>query len=73
MAKYHPNKEISRAIEYALERGWRFVKSKKGHAFGQIFCSFGQRGGCRKSIWSTPANPTKHAMEIRQVVNQCQH
>jgi len=72
MAKRHPNKEIQAAIEYAIENGWRLQMSK-GHAFGILFCSFAQRGGCQKSVWSTPRRPERHAREIRRIVDRCPH
>lgn len=68
----HPNKHIQAAIEYALAQGWTFEKSR-GHAFGHIKCGYHQRGGCFWSIWSTPANPEKHARKTIAFVNRCRH
>jgi hypothetical protein len=39
MEPMHPNKHIREAIKYALERGWRFVKSR-GHGHRE----------CQKSV-----------------------
>ncbi len=72
MAKHHPNKEISKAIEYALENGWRFEKSR-GHIFGQLFCPGGKRGDCIVRVYSTPRNTDIHARRIRQSVDSCDH
>jgi hypothetical protein len=68
----HPNKEIEAALQYAEARGWRVV-GKRGHAWGQILCSFGKRGGCIKSVYSTPKDPYKHALQLRQYVDNCPH
>ncbi len=66
MSKYHPNKEIRQAIEYAIEQGWRFEMGGS-HCFGQIYCSFRQRGGCRKSVDSTPRNAHKSCTAIDSI------
>jgi hypothetical protein len=65
----HPNKHIRAALEYADEKGWRFIKSH-GHAFGRILCGHGH-GDCQMSIWSTPRNPENHAKAIRRKVDSC--
>ncbi|WP_339749285.1 hypothetical protein [uncultured Rubinisphaera sp.] len=72
MAKHHPNKEISSAIEYALGMGWRYEISS-GHAHDRLFCPANIRGGCIKSVYSTPRNPQKHADDIIREVNNCDH
>jgi hypothetical protein len=72
MAKNHPNADISDVIEYALSLGWRYTLSG-GHAHGQLWCHFGQRGGCRYSVWSTPRNPVQHARWLRKKVDACPH
>ena len=42
----HPNKEIRKAIDYALERGWRLEKSGgRAHSWGTLYCPHGERGG----------------------------
>lgn len=68
----HPNKHIQAAIEYAVSKGWTVQKSP-GHAFCRIFCEFGGRGGCIKSIWSTPTDPQRFAQQVIHFVDQCPH
>ncbi len=68
----HPNKEIEAALQYARDRGWTVIKSAKGHCWGMIRSPHG-RGGCQKSIWSTPRRPEDHAKAIRRFVDQCPH
>ena len=68
----HPNKEIQAALEYAQRMGWSVIKSPKGHCWGIIRCPHG-RGGCQKSIWSTPKSPQDHAKDIRRWVDKCPH
>lgn len=70
----HPNKEIRAAVDYALAHGWRLQQSgPRAHAWGTLLCPFGQRGGCRRSVYSTPRNPQDHANDIRRVVDHCPH
>lgn len=68
----HPNKEIEAAVRYAEEQGWTCIMSD-GHAWALLRCSFGQRGGCQSSVWSTPRNPFGHAARIRRDVDSCPH
>jgi hypothetical protein len=70
--KRHPNKEINAALQYAESMGWTIFKSPKGHCWGMIRCPHG-RGGCQKSIWSTPRVPENHAKAIRRFVDNCPH
>ena len=70
MAKNHPNKEISAAIDFALANGWRFEKSN-GHIFGMLYCPANKRSGCKKGVFSTPRNTTAHAKDIRKFVLRC--
>jgi hypothetical protein len=69
----HPNKEIEAALQYAESEGWRVVQSRRGHNWGRMYCPFGARGGCQKSIHSTPRVPHDHAERLRQAVDACQH
>ena len=70
----HPNKHIRAAIDYALGRGWRLVKSgSRAHAWGRLFCSAQVRGGCIVSIYGTPRVPEHHAAYLRRVVDACPH
>jgi hypothetical protein len=68
----HPNKEIEAALKYARSQGWTVIKSLRGHCWGMIRCAHG-RGGCQKSVWSTPKNAQNHADAIRRFVDRCPH
>ena len=68
----HPNKEIAKALKYAEDKGWSVSVSPRGHCWGILRCPHG-RGGCQKSIWSTPHNPENHAKAIRRYVDRCPH
>jgi hypothetical protein len=68
----HSNKEIEAALQYAENRDWTIVESPRGHCWGVLRCPHG-RGGCQKSIWSTPRNPQNHANAIRRFVDHCTH
>ena len=68
----HPKKEIEAALSYARSKSWTVIKSKKGHCWGIIRCGHG-RGGCQKSVWSTPKDAENHAKAIRRFVDQCPH
>ncbi|MEX0715900.1 MAG: hypothetical protein WD066_04900 [Planctomycetaceae bacterium] len=73
MAKHHPNKEINSAIQYALENGWRFVKSgPRAHAYGKLYCPAGERGACLTMVYGTPRSPEVHAATIRRDVDRCE-
>lgn len=64
--KHHPNKEISAAIQYAIERGWTYTK---GNNYGALWCPNECR--CRMSVWSTPKKPQDFAKRIRRTVDKC--
>ncbi len=67
----HQDKHIRKAIEYAEDHGWRFVKSgPRAHAYGAIYCGHGHRD-CYMFIHSTPRNPENHANKIRRTVAAC--
>ena len=72
MAKHHPNKEVSDAIDQALGLGWRFILGS-GHVFGTLMCPEESRTGCRITVFSTPKNPGNHARWIRRQVEACPH
>lgn len=72
MAKYHPAKEVSDAIEYALSLGWRFVRGS-GHCYGTLRCQFADRTGCQVRVFSTPENAGQHARWIRHKIDACPH
>jgi hypothetical protein len=70
----HPNKHIRAAVEYALEHGWNLQKSSaRAHTWGRLFCAYEERGGCIRSVYSTPRVPESHAKDIRRAVDRCPH
>lgn len=72
--KKHPNKEIERAVKYAENLGWRYLKSGgSAHAWGRLLCPLSEREGCQMSIWSTPKDADSHAKQIRRSVHSCPH
>jgi hypothetical protein len=71
----HPNKEITAALQYASDNGWRIVEGGS-HAWGQMYCPYNNKDCrcgefCRASIWSTPRKPENHAKQIRRIVDNC--
>ncbi|WP_448215322.1 hypothetical protein [Endozoicomonas sp. 2B-B] len=73
--KKHPNKEIEAALKYAESKGWR-IEVGCSHAWGRLYCPFNNaecRLGefCISSIYSTPRDTTKHARQIRRIVDHC--
>ena len=72
MAKYHPHKEISQVIEYAVESGWVVVPGT-GHAYCTLRCPQGDRSGCQIRVFSTPQNPGEHARWLLQQINRREH
>lgn len=70
----HPNKEIRRAIEYAVERGWRVEKAgPRAHIWGRLLCPERSREGHILNVHSTPRNPYAHAERLRREIDHCQH
>lgn len=70
----HPHKEIEKAIQYAEQNGWHYVKSGgSAHAWGRLRCSLPSRDGCQMSVWSTPKSPENHARQIIHRVDSCPH
>ena len=70
--RYHTNKEINQAIQYAIEHGWHIVNSgKSSHSHCRLRCNFGHHEH-QMSIWSTPKNPQNHAKQIIRKVDECQ-
>lgn len=71
IAKYHPDKHVNAAIEYAIKNGWTYIERKgKGHAKGILRC--GSDSKChQKSVWSTPEPAENHAKSIVQLVDKC--
>ena len=70
----HPNKHIREAVDYALEHGWRLVKSgARSHAWGRLYCPAQARGACIITVYGTPRVPENHARYIRRRVDACPH
>ena len=69
----HPKKEIEDAIQYAESKGWTCKLSKKGHAWGRIYCRHHTRDGCHTGVWSTPQNSGDHANGLKRYVDRCPH
>lgn len=72
----HPNKEIEAVLQHAENNGWR-VKESNGHPWGQTYCPYHMDPccdngmWCRMSVWSTPANPQKHAKKLKDKIDHC--
>lgn len=70
----HHNKHIREAIEYAISREWRVVKSSgSAHAWGKLYCPESSRNGCIIVVYGTPRVPENHADRIRKLVDACRH
>ncbi len=70
----HPNKHIREAVNYAMARGWRLVKSgPRAHTWARLFCAAQIRGACIVAVYSTPRVPENHARYIRRRVDACSH
>ena len=70
----HPNKHIRAAVDEAIRRGWRLVKSgPRAHAWGKLYCPAIVRGGCIVSVYGTPRVPENHARYIRRMLDICPH
>jgi len=74
VADRHPKKEIQAAIEYATNRGWKFVKAAaRAHIYGTLYCPRQGRDGCRVGVYSTPRSSKNHADQIRRRIDRCPH
>ncbi|MCA1704396.1 MAG: hypothetical protein LC808_14500 [Actinobacteria bacterium] len=71
--RWHPKKDVERALRFAEGRGWTIMPSRGGHAWGVMACDHQGQGACRVSIWSTPKNEGNHANRLRQRVRNCPH
>ena len=70
----HPNKHIRDAIDDAVLRGWRLVKSgPRAHAWGRLYCPCHSREGCIITVYGTPRVPENHASYIRRLLDVCPH
>lgn len=71
----HPDKDIRKAVAYAVSKGWKVEKARR-HAWGILKCPMNNeicRCGefCQFSVWSTPRSPTNEARRIRRLVDGC--
>ena len=74
LAKKHPNKEIQKAINYAIGKKWSIAEAGgSSHAWGRLKCPESSRSGCIISVWSTPRVPENHARQIIREVDKCSH
>jgi len=69
----HAKKDVEAALRYAEVRGWTVEPKTSGHAWGEIRCPSGKRGGCRVSVWSTPREVGNHARQLIRRVDACPH
>lgn len=75
----HPIKEIEEVLNTLEAQGWRVENAKGGnaHAWGFALCPANKgsecRAGqhCRMSVWGTPGNPEKHALNLSRNANGC--
>jgi len=70
MAKYHPNKEVSDAIEFAVDLGWTVVLGGN-HTYAMLRCPQGDRDGCQVPVFHTPKNAGNHARRLIRDINAC--
>jgi len=71
MAKYHQNKEVSDAIELAVNLGWDVIPGS-GHCFATLRCLCHDRTGCQVRVHSTPQNPSSHARKLIRELLSCE-
>ena len=70
----HPNKEIRKVIDEALDRGWTLKKSSgHAHSWGTLYCPHNERDGCFVFVRSTPSDKQGHANAIRRAIDACTH
>jgi hypothetical protein len=69
----HPKKAVEAAFRYAEARHWIVEPKASGHAWGEIRCRAGTRGGCRFAVWSTPRSPENHAAQLKRRIDACPH
>jgi hypothetical protein len=69
----HPDKDIDRAVQYAVSLGWEIRKSPRGHAWGHLYCPQHTREGCKVGVYSTPRNAGNHAQHIQREIDSCPH
>jgi hypothetical protein len=70
----HPKKDVEAALQEAEAEGFR-VETGRGH-WGVMYCpSTDPEDRCPQPfwIWSSPANSTNHAKQIRRYVARCTH
>lgn len=74
LINYHSDKDVNKAIVYAVGKGWRFVKKGNGHTVAYLYCTSDSDGkheeaDCHIAIFGSPKNPTNHAKKIRKAVD----
>jgi len=74
LTKKHPNKEIRKAVEFAVSKKWRVTDAgSSSHAWARLKCPESSRDGCIISVWSTPRVPRHHARQLIKAVDKCPH
>ncbi len=69
IGKLHSKKDIDKALQYAIQHGWKYETSQ-GHPAGILMCT--HKNKChRKSIPSTPKNTGTWAKKILRWVDEC--
>lgn len=69
IGKHHSKKDIDKALDYAIQNGWRYETSQ-GHPAGILMCT--NKKKChRHSIPSTPKNTGAWAKKIYKWVDEC--
>ena len=68
--RHHPSKEVSDAMEYAVDLGWTIVKGRN-HTYAMLRCPKGDRSGCQVPVFHTPKNPGNHARDLIHDIDSC--
>lgn len=70
--KFHKDKHIRAAIDYAISEGWTFTPGgASAHCFGRLVCGISVHSDHMMSIWSTPRDAVNHSKQIIRMVNRC--
>lgn len=78
MGKHHDKKDVSKAIQDAIDAGMVWHKEKSGHIAGKLECPHGPNpecpyGGCIFRVSSTPRSQQAEAKKIRGWIKRCRH
>lgn len=60
----HPKKDVEKALTRAEKEQLKVEQNKRGHRWGSVGCQ--DTDHAKKSVWSTPRNPTDHAGDINK-------